>query len=78
MSNETNQIFRIAPRDQVGRILLGHFDLATNLTLAGIALSVLAVVFTMRGSLAAGVICFMYAGLCDLFDGFVARRITQT
>jgi CDP-diacylglycerol--serine O-phosphatidyltransferase len=78
MNNESDQALRTASRDQVGRFLLGHLDLATSLTLAGITLSVLAVVFSLRGSLAAGVICFMYAGLCDLFDGFVARRTKRT
>ena len=78
MSNETSQPFSIRARDRVEGVFLGHLDLATLLTLAGITLSVLAVVFTARGFLAAGVICFMYAGLCDLFDGFVARRTTRT
>lgn len=78
MSGESGKLFRTRAGDRVGRIVLGHLDLATCLTLAGITLSVLAVVFTDRGSLAAGVICFMYAGLCDLFDGFIARRIKRT
>jgi len=78
MRIESSPLFRTRTRDTVGRILLGHLDLATCLTLASITLSVLAVVLTARGSLAAGVICFMYAGLCDLFDGFVARRTTRT
>ena len=64
--------------DAIGRIFLGQLDPATCLTLTSITLSILAVVFTARGSLAAGVICFMYAGLCDLFDGFIARRSTRT
>ena len=70
--------FRQLARNVVGHIVLGHFNPAICLTLTGTALSVFAVVFTARGSLAAGVICFMYAGLCDLFDGWVARRTTQT
>jgi len=78
MSGESHQTFKNRAGDTVGRIVLGHLDLATCLTFASIALSVLAVVFTARGSLAAGVICFMYAGLCDLFDGFVARRGRRT
>ncbi len=61
-----------------GRVLLGHLDLATCLTLASITLSVSAVVFTARGSLAIGVICLIYAGLFDLFDGLVARRAVRT
>jgi len=56
-----------------GRLILGHFDPATWLTLAAIILSMLAVAYAARGATAIGVICFMYAGLCDLFDGVVAR-----
>ena len=78
MSGESGQTFRTRVGDTVGRIVLGRLDVATCLTMATIALSVLAVVFTARGSLAVGVICFMYAGLCDLFDGFVARRGRRT
>jgi len=78
MNNESHPALRARSGDRAGRILLGHFDLATILTLAGIALSILAVLFTASGSLAAGVIFFMYAGICDLFDGFVARRTIRT
>lgn len=78
MRGESGQSLRTRASETVGRIVLGHVDLATSLTLAGITLSVLAVVFTARGSLAVGVICFMYAGLCDLFDGLVARRTKRT
>jgi len=78
MNSESNKALGTESRNQVGRVFVGHLDLATSLTLAGITLSVLAVVFTMHGSLAAGVICFMYAGLCDLFDGFIARRMART
>ncbi len=78
ISVESGRLFRTRARDTVGRILLGHLDLATCLTLASITLSVHAVVLTARGSLATGVICFMYAGLCDLFDGFLARRTMRT
>jgi len=60
------------------KTLLGHLDLATCLTLASITLSVSSVVFTARGSLALGMICLIYAGLFDLFDGYVARRASRT
>jgi CDP-diacylglycerol--serine O-phosphatidyltransferase len=58
--------------------LLGNLDPATCLTLLSVALSVVAVACIAAGNLAGGVICFMYAGLCDLFDGFIARRSTRT
>ncbi len=78
MSNSPVPAFRSRVRDVLGSFVLGHFSLATCLTMASITLCVLAVVFTARGSLAIAVICFMYAGLCDLFDGFLARRATRT
>ena len=78
MSGTSGQPLRTPARDIPGQIFLGYFDLATCLTMAGITLSVLAIVLTTRGFLAAGIICLMYAGLCDLFDGFVARRTNRT
>jgi CDP-diacylglycerol--serine O-phosphatidyltransferase len=78
MNVESSQFFRTRARDSIGRIFVGHLNLATCLTLASITLSVLAVAATFRGSLATGVICFIYAGLCDLFDGVVARRSVRT
>jgi CDP-diacylglycerol--serine O-phosphatidyltransferase len=78
MREEPRNAFGTHARDTIGRILLGHLDLATCLTLASITLSVSAVVFTARGFLAIGVICLVYAGLCDLFDGFAARRAVRT
>ncbi len=78
MGGKTGRPFSQRARNVVGRIVLGHLDPATGLTLTGLALSVLAVVFTARGFIAVGVICFLYAGLCDLFDGVIARRSTRT
>ena len=78
MSNDSVSPVRTCARERLGHIVLGHLDLATCLTLVGLALSVLAVVFSARASLATAAICFMYAGLCDLFDGFIARRTTRT
>lgn len=78
MGGKTGRPFSQRARNVVGRIVLGHLDPAMGLTLTGLALSVLAVVFTARGFIAVGVICFLYAGLCDLFDGVIARRSTRT
>jgi len=78
MGGKTGRPFSQRARNVVRRIVLGHLDPAMGLTLTGLALSVLAVVFTARGFIAVGVICFLYAGLCDLFDGVIARRSTRT
>ena len=56
--------------------VLGILNLPTLLTLLGVSLGMGAVVFAYDGQLAAAVICLMYSGLCDLFDGVVARRVT--
>jgi len=78
MNTVTGQPFTQRARYLAERIVLGHLNPATCLTLTGAALSVLAVVFTARGSFAVGVICLLYAGLCDLFDGFIATRTSRT
>jgi len=54
---------------------IGYINPPTLLTLSGIILAVLGVSFSMnRGDLPLAAICLMMAGICDLFDGFVARK----
>lgn len=49
-------------------------DAANALTLMGLVATVCCVLLAMNGWLAYAVIALMSAGLCDLFDGCVARR----
>lgn len=54
------------------------FDLANAITLCGLTAAVLGASCSMRGRLAWAAALLVVSGLCDLFDGFVARKLTRT
>ena len=49
---------------------------ANGVTLTGLLLALLVVVLAARGSVHGAFAALVGAGLCDLFDGFIARRLT--
>ena len=53
--------------------LIGFYDYTVILTYGNILSSVCGVFLAVRGQYAWAVICLMLAGLCDMFDGTVAR-----
>ena len=57
---------------------LRFIDPANLLTLIALAAAVVCAVLAMKGLLAYAVVALMVAGLCDLFDGFVARRLKRS
>lgn len=54
--------------------LVGVYNAPAAVTLLGLALAVAACALAIGGRIELAVISLMYAGLCDLFDGVVARR----
>lgn len=58
--------------------IIRQIDLANALTLTGLMLSFISVIFSMQSNFYAAIICMMYAGIIDLFDGFLARRTERT
>ena len=56
-------------------MFIGVVNLPTALTLFGVLLGLAAVGFAQGGQVSWAVICLMYSGLCDLFDGVLARRM---
>ncbi len=57
--------------------ILCQMDLVNALTLSGLVLSLMVVVFAVQQQFHAAVICMMYTGVVDLFDGFFARRVRR-
>ena len=53
---------------------IGKYNKSVILTYIGIAFALLGMAFTQEGQPAAAMICLILAGICDLFDGVVARR----
>lgn len=58
----------------IADFLIGHRITPNQLSLAGLAINVLAAVFIVTGGLFGGGLFYLLAGLIDLFDGTVARR----
>ncbi len=53
--------------------MIGYYNIANFITLAGLCSSVLSCYVAFGGHYKAAVVLFMLAGLCDMFDGRVAR-----
>jgi CDP-diacylglycerol--serine O-phosphatidyltransferase len=58
--------------------MIGFYNYTVILTYMGVASAVLGLVFALRGDATSAVICLMASGLCDMFDGPVARRRKRT
>ncbi len=58
--------------------ILRQLDLANSLTLTGLFLSFFTVVAAVNGKFNLAIILLIYAGIIDLFDGFVASRIERS
>ena len=59
--------------------MLGKWNKSVILSYIGLSFSVLGVFLIFKGlDTKYSIVCFMYAGICDLFDGTVARRCKRT
>lgn len=53
--------------------MIGFYNYTVWLTYIGMLSSVVGIGFACSGRIIAAVICLMFSGFCDLFDGMVAR-----
>ncbi len=58
--------------------LIGVWNLANGVTWLGIAAAVTAMYFALSGNPRIAMLLFLVSGLCDLFDGRVARMFKRT
>lgn len=56
-------------------MFIGLVNLPSIVTFLGLILGVMSIAFALAHELSLAIICFMYAGICDLFDGVIARRV---
>ena len=60
-------------------MFLGYLNLPNVMTLTGLTVSILACVLSLKEDyLGLSLICLMFAGILDLFDGFIARKIQRS
>ena len=55
-------------------MFIGYYNIANLITLTGLVSSVASCMLALSGRLQIAMLLFMIAGLCDAFDGMVARR----
>ncbi len=55
-------------------MFIGYYNIANLITLTGLISSVASCMLALSGRLQIAILLFMIAGLCDAFDGMVARR----
>ncbi len=58
--------------------MLRFLDPANAISLVGLSAAVAAMLLAAQGHLAFAVACLMGCGLCDVFDGLVARKLVRT
>ena len=59
-------------------MILGKWNKSVILSYIGLLFSVTGMYFFITKSINYGIICLMFAGICDLFDGTVARMCKRT
>lgn len=59
-------------------MLIGCYNKSVILTYAGVACAVVGTYFAFAANRKAAILCLIAAGICDLFDGAVARRCKRT
>lgn len=58
--------------------ILRQVDIPNSLTLTGLMLSLFSVIFAIQQHFYAALICLIYSGIVDMFDGVVARKMQRT
>lgn len=59
-------------------LFIGEYDKSVILTYIGAAFALLAVYAVIQSQLRLAMMAFIVSGICDLFDGVVARRMKRT
>ena len=60
------------------KMLLGFYDYTVILTYTGMLSAFVGILFSINSNFKAAIICLMFAGLCDMFDGTVASTKERT
>jgi CDP-diacylglycerol--serine O-phosphatidyltransferase len=62
----------------INKLLIGYYGYWVKLTYLSIILAVVGMYFALGGNIGYAIICLMICGLCDMFDGPVARLSKRT
>lgn len=59
-------------------MFIGFYGLSVLLTYIGVLFAVVGMFFAIYGDIPASIMCLIIAGVCDMFDGTVARACKRT
>lgn len=59
-------------------MILGQYNIPTGISILGLFLSFSSIILSFKSHFEIAIVCFMYSGLCDYFDGYIARRLDLT
>lgn len=54
-------------------VFIGKYNKSVILTYIGITIAVCGIIFSFLGNISNAMICLIFSGICDLFDGKIAR-----
>lgn len=57
--------------------MVGYYNPSVILTYIGLIFSVVGIFQSFGGNFKAALICLMFSGICDMFDGSIARKIKR-
>ena len=59
-------------------MVIGFYGLSVILTYIGLGFSIFGITLAIKGHIPAAIMCLIVSGICDMFDGFVARKCKRT
>ena len=59
-------------------MFIGKWNKSVILTYVGLAFAIFGMYLSFHGSVLPAISCLLVAGICDMFDGFVARKCKRT
>jgi CDP-diacylglycerol--serine O-phosphatidyltransferase len=59
------------------KIIIGYGNAANYITFIGLLFALASCYFALNGNIRVSVILLIVSGVCDLFDGYVANRLTK-
>lgn len=77
MTDKPNSLESIES-ENIPTSIIQQLDLANFLTITGLMLGFISAILALQSQFYGALICLIYAGLTDVFDGFVAKTIQRT
>ena len=59
-------------------MIIGFYGVSVILTYIGLAFSVFGMGLAVEGFIPSAIMCLIISGICDMFDGFIARKCKRT